>query len=55
MAVRLGLESCGTEFAIVIQHDRKFKKTINDIDSLINVMVMNFFPISYLFVSIINY
>ena len=47
MAVKLGLESCGTEYAIVIQHDRKFKKTINDIDTLINVMVIIFFSISY--------
>jgi hypothetical protein len=39
MAVKLGLQLCKTDFAIIMQHDRSFKKDVNDLEVLLDKLV----------------
>ena len=42
MAVKLGLQLCQTEFAIIMQHDRSFKKDVDELEVLLDAMVSIF-------------
>lgn len=42
MAVKLGLQLCQTEFAVIMQHDRLFKKDVNVLGELLDSMVNDF-------------
>jgi hypothetical protein len=42
MAVKLGIQLCQTEFAVIMQHDRSFKKDVDGLGVMLDTMVRMF-------------